>query len=78
MEMQKLWLMFEALPSHAKREVVDFIEFLQDRYKSSKPHEATEKQKLSEEAFVGLWKDREEFRDATAWLRDVRRREWNN
>ena len=76
MEMQKLWLMFETLPSHAKKEVFQFVESLQDKHKSSKKNKTPVTRKLSEEAFIGLWKDRDDFKDSTLWLRDVRGQEW--
>lgn len=31
---------------------------------------------LEKEAFVGLWKDREDLKDSSAWVRRVREGEW--
>ena len=31
---------------------------------------------LGEELFVGLWKDRDDLSDATAWVRRLREQEW--
>jgi len=77
MESQKVWFMFESLPTHAKQEVIDFIEFLQKRYPIHKSGKHSEKPKLSDAAFIGIWKDREDLRNSSSWLRDVRRKEWN-
>jgi hypothetical protein len=32
--------------------------------------------KLADEPFIGMWQDREDIRDSTRWLRDLRKREW--
>jgi hypothetical protein len=33
---------------------------------------------LSDEEFIGMWKDREDLRDSTAWVRKIRQSEWDN
>ncbi len=66
----------ESLPENLRNEVRDFIAFLRSKYLSTT---MTEKQKagsFSEEAFVGIWKDRKEFRDSVFWVREKRRSEW--
>ena len=67
---------FEKLPYAAKKEVADFIAFLKSRYLSTKKSDNMIKSKLVEEEFIGLWKDREDLMDSTAWIRDIRRKEW--
>ncbi len=32
--------------------------------------------RLSEEPAIGMWKDRDEMQDSTAWIRYRREREW--
>ncbi len=76
MEMENLWHQFETLPSEAKREVIDFIAFLKSRYQRSNAVKKARRLKLSEEPFVGIWKDREDLSDSVSWVRDKRRREW--
>lgn len=34
------------------------------------------KVKLSEEPAIGMWKDRQDMRDSTAWVRQLREHEW--
>ncbi len=75
-EMQGIWRQFETLPAEAKREVIDFIAFLQTRYQRSNLEKPPQAMKLSKEPFVGIWKDREDMNDSTAWVRDVRKSEW--
>lgn len=31
---------------------------------------------LSEEPFIGMWRDREDMADSSEWVRKVRQREW--
>lgn len=75
-EMQNIWRQFNTLPAEAKREVIDFIAFLQTRYQRSNLEKRSQAPKLSEDPFVGIWKDREDMNDSVAWVRDVRKREW--
>jgi hypothetical protein len=65
---------FSALPPEARREVEDFIAFLRQRYADKT--ERTANGDLSEESFVGMWKDREDMRDSTAYVRKLREAEW--
>ncbi|MBC7909731.1 MAG: DUF2281 domain-containing protein [Pyrinomonadaceae bacterium] len=66
-----------ALPLEAQREIEDFISFLRERYKSSQPKDAPDSD-LETEAFVGMWRDREDMRDSSAWVRNVRETHWGN
>ena len=67
---------FRALPPEAQQQVLDFMAFLARRYRlaeRSKP-----KCKLSEEKFIGIWRERVDLEDSTGWVRGVRRKEWGN
>jgi hypothetical protein len=72
----KMWDDFSTLPLEAQRQAADFIAFLRQRY--HKPTAGTEAKKtnLSAEPFIGMWQDRTEMQDSTAWVRDLRKREW--
>jgi len=59
------WQKFDALPAEAKREVIDFIAFLQIRYQRPTFFKKTQRLKLSEEPFVGIWEDREDLSSST-------------
>ncbi|MCD9186189.1 MAG: DUF2281 domain-containing protein [Pyrinomonadaceae bacterium] len=65
---------FSALPSEAKREVVDFIAFLRERY--NKKSEIEKAQNIADESFVGMWKDREDLQDGAVFVRELRQNEW--
>jgi hypothetical protein len=67
---------FSALPSEARREALDFIAFLRLRY--GKKSETKENLQIEKESFVGMWKDREDLQDASTFVREMRKNEWEN
>lgn len=66
-----------SLPPEAQKEVVDFVAFLKTRYPVPKAKKTTGVGKLEDEPFIGMWQDREDMQDSTAWVRALRRKEWN-
>ncbi len=67
---------FRALPPEAQQQVLDFIAFLEKRYRpveKSRP-----KRRLLEERFIGIWRGRVDLENSTGWVRSLRRREWGN
>jgi hypothetical protein len=67
---------FNSLPPEGQRQVLDLITFLQQRYKHSQYSEEREQLNLAEESFIGMWQDREDMQDSSAWVRRGREREW--
>ncbi len=65
-----------SLPPEAQKQVIDFIAFLKTRYPVAQPVRKTRRTNLADESFIGMWRDREDMQDSTAWLRSLRRREW--
>ncbi|MCG6861403.1 MAG: DUF2281 domain-containing protein [Chromatiaceae bacterium] len=65
-----------ALPKEKQAEVLDFIEFLSSRLPNSATVDERRQLALREEPFVGMWADREDLSDSTAWVRELRRNEW--
>lgn len=73
-----------------QQEVLDFIEFLKtkeqrqaseatqsvsgDASKQIDPEAATDWQA---EPFFGIWRDQEDMKDSTAWVRQLRQEQWN-
>lgn len=76
MKHKTVWQQFAALPSEVQQQVVDFIAFLRSRHVPSRPRKTTKKTKLVEEAFIGMWRNREDLQDSSAWVRNLRDREW--
>lgn len=65
-----------SLPPEAQRQVMDFVAFLKARYPTTQPVKKTRRTRLADEPFIGMWQDREDMRDSTAWVRSLRQREW--
>jgi hypothetical protein len=75
MNRQKLWEHFAALSPAARRRVLQLIGALKD----TKPKRQTAKRHspLSLEPFIGMWQDRADLADSSAWVKNLRRREWD-
>jgi len=78
MNQKTAWQHFSSLPPEAQQQVIDFIAFLQTRYTSSRPRKTTKPPKLAKEAFIGIWRNRADLQDSTAWVRKLREREWGS
>jgi hypothetical protein len=65
-----------SLPIEAQKQVMDFIAFLKTRYPTVPVAPKTKRVRLSDEPFIGMWQGREEMQDSTAWVRNLRRHEW--
>ena len=65
-----------SLPLEAQRQIEDFISFLRERYKNSPPNIVSTSD-LETEAFVGMWRDREDMRDSSTWVRNIRETHWS-
>ncbi len=76
MKQEDLLREFLDLPPEGRAQVVDLIEFLRVRYQSDRPNGKATISDIAEESFVGMWSDREDMQDSTAWVRGVREREW--
>jgi hypothetical protein len=78
MQQEDLWRRFATLPREAQQQVIDFIAWLHARYTSSGMRQSAKRTKLASEPFIGMWRDREDLQDSSAWVRSVREREWIN
>jgi hypothetical protein len=65
-----------SLPIEAKRQIEDFVSFLRERYKETQTASAPHSD-LETEAFVGMWRDREDMHDSSAWVRNIRKTHWS-
>ena len=78
-DQEQMWQDFAALAPDAQKQVLDFIAFLRSRQRpkhAGKPARPTGD--LADEPFIGIWRDREDMQDSTAWVREIRKREWRN
>ena len=64
-----------SLPPEAQKQVIDFVAFLKTRY-PTQPVRKTRRTRLADEPFIGMWRNREDMRDGTAWVQSLRRHEW--
>lgn len=76
-EIEKIISKFANLPPEAQKEVADFISLLYERYQGSSDLQSIQKKKLTQEEFIGIWKDRSDMEDSTSWVRDTRKKEWS-
>ena len=65
-----------SLPIEAQRQIEDYVTFLREKYKTSSTDKPESLPDLKSEPFIGMWKDREDMQDSTAWVRSVRERHW--
>ncbi|MDQ2732628.1 MAG: DUF2281 domain-containing protein [Armatimonadota bacterium] len=64
---------FTSLPDEAQRQVLDFVAFLQQRYKSTHAMPTSHVVALEKESFIGMWRNRQELEDSSAWVRSTRK-----
>jgi len=65
-----------SLPPEAQKQVIDFVAFLKARYSSTPTTRKAKRTRLADEPFIGMWRTRKDMQDSTAWVRSLRRREW--
>jgi hypothetical protein len=65
-----------SLPPEAQKQVSDFVAFLKTRYPAAKAARKTKRPKLADEPFIGMWRDRDDMKDSSAWVRRLRESEW--
>jgi len=78
MEHEKLFRELTSLPPEGRRQVAKFISSLRKRYARASAPKKAKRLPLRSEKFIGMWKDREDLTDSTAWVRSVRKNEWMN
>lgn len=76
MNQESVWRDFSKLPPEAQQEVIDFIAFLQARKFPVRPRKKTKVSSLAQEAFIGMWQNRNDLQDSTQWVRGLRGSEW--
>ncbi len=73
---EELLSRIEALPPEGRKLVETLVTSLRERFDQA-PKPPTEP-RLKDEEFVGMWRDRDDIEDGSAWVRAVRRSEWRN
>jgi len=62
-----------SLPPEAQRQIMAFVATLKARYVSSSQTPNTARKALQDEPFIGIWQDRDDMQDSSAWVRSQRR-----
>ncbi len=70
---QELIQNFEALPSEAQRQTLNFIAFLHQTYKTDVALPPKSKIEWENNPIIGMWRDRQDLADSTAWVRENNR-----
>ena len=78
MTQQQFLQAYRSLPDEAKRQVADFVAFLQQKYQADQPKQELPGKRFDNEPFVGMWQDYPELEDSTAWVRQARQTEWGS
>ena len=73
MSQQDLLNEFLSLPTEGQRQVVEFIAALKQK---NQPMTLSNTNGVGGDPFIGMWKDRHDLSDSSAWVRDLRRCEW--
>ena len=76
MSEKELIKQIQELPSDAQKEAADFVKFLYDRHVARKKEAKKTLKPISESSFRGIWKDREDMKDSTQWVRNIRKSHW--
>ena len=77
MNQEKLLQDVTSLPPFAQQELIDFVAFLKLRYGQSISQINTDNlSSIEDEPFIGMWQDRSDMIDSTAWVRNLRQKEW--
>jgi hypothetical protein len=76
MESGNLFRDIGSLPPEAQRQVADFVAFLKTRYPTAGKTRKGKRTKLADEPFIGMWRDRDDMKDSSDWVRRLREREW--
>ncbi len=74
MDIAKIAREMASLSPEAQKQIVDFLAFLKARYPSARAAKKGRQSRLTDEPFIGMWRDREDMQDSTAWVR--KQRQW--
>ncbi len=67
-----------SLPPEARKQVLELVLFLKARYLSAPTSGRTKQRRLTKEPFIGMWRNRKDMQDSTAWVRKLRRCQWEH
>ena len=65
-----------SLPLEGQRQVERFVVLLRQSYESAPRGTQPPSSDWQSEGFLGMWRDRDDLRDSSAWVRQQRESEW--
>lgn len=65
-----------SLPPEGQHLVEGFIASLRQKYLRSQSAKQATGADLRSEGFIGMWRDRDEMKDSSEWVRNLRKSEW--
>jgi len=75
-EIEKSWKQLSSLPLDIQKEVVDFIAFLHEKYNTNIEPMEKHSEPIDKEPFIGMWQNRDDMNDSSAWVRNMKQNEW--
>ena len=67
---------FESLSNNDRKEVLDFIDFLRNKKGRLRKRRQNIIESIENEKFIGIWKNRADMKDSSAWVRNLRKTDW--
>lgn len=67
---------FNALPAEAQELVSALVAFLHREHQRSQSSRKKTAIDLTDEKFIGLWKDRDDMQESNTYIRNLRNNEW--
>ncbi|HRG47821.1 MAG TPA: hypothetical protein PLX69_09735 [Leptospiraceae bacterium] len=67
---------YESFQPEIQKEIVDFIEYLEIKYKTTLKIKDKKKPSLEKESFVGMWSSRPEMKDSDKYIKELRKKHW--
>jgi len=68
---------FDALPAEAQEVVAALVALLGREHRRSKSSRRKSATNMADEKFIGIWKERDDMQDSSAYIRTLRKNEWN-
>ena len=75
MTQEELLNEFLSLPAEAQRQLLNFIAFLRQKYRITEPASQARDVDWINDPFIGIWRERQDLANSTAWVRSVRENE---
>ncbi|MBF0544780.1 MAG: DUF2281 domain-containing protein [Candidatus Riflebacteria bacterium] len=76
MDPESILKQIQLLPPEAQQEVADFVAFLRTKFGEIYPPKKGKKKSVLDCKCIGMWKDREDMKDSSSWVRKLREKEW--